>query len=255
MMMKWRNWNWKLWLAVPVFLAGGFFGGWQLYQAFWSGPPKGFYIKTRTSPALDRGSRADLMWNRFRYLYTEAQREAAAYQQSLASFSFLELGRDPQQAVEWSLDTVINPGFDPLRNIERTLGNQADALVGYYTSDGQALAYTLKRPADFPNRTAVTIHLDKPINPGQTTQLLRLQRRKLSLKPNKNAYTLSLGWLPDPQRGIHARGVRLPERARVVKYAPDQAFTATNGVPMVGWINTYLPTKNRTITVTFTLPQ
>jgi|GEM_PF-2158749 hypothetical protein len=246
----------KLWLAVPLFLGGGFFCGWQIYRAFWSAPPQGFYLKTRTSPALNRGPQPDLMWHRFRYLYTEAQREAAAAHRPLASFRLFELDRDPRQAIEWRLDTVSNPGFNPLHNIERNLGNQAQTFVGYYTCDGQPLAYTLKRSPDFPNHTAVTIHLNDPVQPGASLQLLRLDKRTLPVKSPKNNYRLNLDSLPGPHRGIHVRGIRLPDRATIVRYAPAEAFVFTNGHPLIAWINTSLPENtNCALTVTFTCPK
>jgi hypothetical protein len=119
-----REQNWRLWLTGLLLALALFYGGRQLSHFLRGSPPAGMTVVRRTSPALDRGSAPDLAWNRFHYLWEETKREAAARKKPIGSILFLELTAHPKEAIAWTTETLVNPGFAPKSNFERPLGGR-----------------------------------------------------------------------------------------------------------------------------------
>lgn len=99
------------------------------------------------------------------------------------------------------------------------------------------------------------MHLREPWAINATTTVIRRQYQSINPHAGTNQFTLGLGRMTDAQRAIHTRGVRLSDRAVLLKFAPEQTFVATNCVPMIGWINSYLPDRYRGLTVVYAAPR
>jgi hypothetical protein len=130
-------------------------------------------------------------------------------------------------------------------------------LLGFYTLDGEPLGFTVKHHPARPHAFFVVAHLGKALTPGESTLVLRVERRPLNLKTNANGQTqFGLGRFAKPTAAIHGRAVSLPAQAKLVQYRPQQgAFEFTGDPPLVGWINACLDTNFPPLSATFTLPR
>jgi len=130
-------------------------------------------------------------------------------------------------------------------------------LLGFYTLDGDSLGFTVKHHPSRPRGFYAVVHLNKPLAPGESALVLRLERRPLNVKSDsKGQLQYPLGRFAKPTAAISGRAVSLPERAKLVQYRPGNgAFEFTGDPPLVGWVNACLDTNFPPLSATFTLPR
>jgi hypothetical protein len=244
--------NWKFFAAIVVVLVVLGFCARRLYRSFSDRVPPGVRLTQRTGPSIPKQT-----WSKFKLLLKATQEEADYNVLPIGSIHFIELTDDPNEAIYWLTDRCENRAGSPLGNFERTFNVADRELLGYYTLAGDAIPFTVKEDPARPGPLILTINLDEPIAPGKSELIIRRESRAPILKSFANgSVQLSLGLLPGANREIHARGVQLSPGATLARYAPEKgALTATEGVTMVGWINSRIGDQAAPLTVRFTMPK
>lgn len=245
--------NWKALLTIALALGAALFFAWRFAGVMSDRPPSSLRQQKRVGARLATGTKPDLAWNQFQYLLKESLQDAAQRDTSVSALQFLELQPDGKNAVAWTLEQLVNHGFNPMQNFERPSAQNPISLLGYYALDGSAIPYTTRRPASAPNSVAVTLNLREPVSPGATQLVIRLERRPSPVQRNKDGmYGLGLSQFPRKTGTVHARAVRLMEGAVLVKFAGgESALVSTSGVATVGWINTRLTPPDQPLFAVF----
>src|ERR1051325_3581332 len=183
----------------------------RFHDSFTEQPPAWLKQKRFSSPALSRS-----VGEPFQQMLVLAQRYAEQRQIALGSVRELEIQADLTNAVLWTSDTFVNPGFKPLSRFERSLRIDRSRFIGYYTRAGKALDITLKHSPSRPQDLLMTIHLPAPVSPGASELVFRLEREIDRVKRGKDGkYQLGLGRMPGSTAAIHLLAVHLPERAEL----------------------------------------
>jgi hypothetical protein len=240
--------NWKLALSLVVVVAALAFAGGRARRFFHDGTPEWMNYQQLTSPPLPR---------RVLDLYRDFQREAESAAQfagtKVGSLQLLEVLPDGKTLRHWQPQSFTNPGFNSLSQFEVNRWLADDRLVGYYTTNGQPLTFTLKQHPARSNIVFCTVIAPEPVAPGETFHALRVERRPEKMKTTaKGDYRLAL---PRPFRNtnsVHAVAVVLPADMKLVKSIPaDWAYEAGKDGVLVGWLNTRLPDDAATPQVIF----
>jgi len=244
------NFNWKTWtgVAVTVLVIGFVAARWR--SSFVQRPPDWLRQQDKHSVRLPAAS-----LKHFREFYRQIEIEAEQKNLPVGSIQFLELAADGKEMIAWNTERLANQGFNPAANFDQWGGSEETRLLGYYTLEGDPVNFTVKHHPARPQDFFPVIHLLKPLAPGASALVLRLDRRPLTLKPNAKGQTqFGLGRLIKPANAIHARGVCLPDHAQLVQYKPEKgAFEFPDNPPMVGWINSCLDPSLPPLSATFTL--
>jgi len=244
--------NWKHWTGLGVALVLIGFAVARLQSSFRDRPPAWLRQQDKRGPGLPAESR-----KHFQQFRREIELEAEQKSLPVASIQFIELMKDGKEGVVWNTEKVTNQGFKPLADFEMQGGGDEERLRGYYTLEGEPLGFTVKHHPNRPKSFYMAVHLRQPLPPGQSVLVLRLERRAYTIKPNaKGEAQLGLGRLTRATTAVHARGLCLPDRARLVQYRPDKgAFAFEDNPPMVGWINSCLDPAFPPLNATFILPK
>ena len=244
--------NWKAWASAAFAVAAIAFIVWRWRESFADRPPDWLRQQDKHSVKLP-----DASLKNFTAFRKEVELESRQRHLPVGTIQFFEVARDGKETIAWNSLRLTNQGFNPNADFDQPGSGEEQRLLGFYTLDGAPLGYTVKHHPSRPRAFYVIVHLEKPIAPGQSAMLLRIDRRPLNLKPNsKGQMQFGLGRFAKPTAMIHGRAVSLPERAKLVQYRPETgAFEFTGDPPLVGWINACLDTNFPPLSATFTLPR
>jgi hypothetical protein len=240
--------NWKLALAVVVVVAALAFAGVRARRLFREESPSWMNYQQLTSPALGRHSLEH---------YRDFQREVTSAAEFLGipvgSLQLFEVLSDGATVRHWQPQAFSNPGFNSLSQFEVNRWLTDDRLVGYYTTNGRPLQFSLKQHPARSNTVFCTVLAPQPVAPGESLLTLRVERRPDRLVPSvKGEYRLSL---PRPFRNtntIHAVGVVLAANLRLVRAVPEEgAYIRERKGTLVAWLNTRLPAQSSAPAVVF----
>lgn len=230
--------NWKLALALVVVAVALAFAGLRTRKLFREESPSWMNYQQFTSPALAR---------RCLEHYRDFQREVTGAAEFLGipvgSLQLFEVLDDGATVRHWQPQVFTNPGFNSLSQFEVNRWLTDDRLVGYYTTNGRPLQFTLKQHPARSNTVFCTVLAPQPVAPGESFPTLRVERRPDPLKPDgKGEYRLGL---PRPFRNtntVHAVGVVLPADLKLVRVVPEEgAYVSGRNGTLVAWLNTRLP--------------
>jgi hypothetical protein len=242
--------NWKTWIGVALAVGLLVLVAVRLRLALHDRPPDWLRQEDKHSAKLAEGS-----LKKFRAFRKETEFEAQQAKLPVGSIQFFEISADGKVNIVWNTVRLANQGFNPLADFDQWGGDDERRLLGFYTLDGEPVGFTVKHHPSRPHSYFLVVHLPKPLAPGESTLVLRVERRPLSLKTNAKGQTqFGLGRLNKPTTAVHARGLSLPERARLEQYRPEKgAFEFTGHSPMIGWINSCLDSNFPPLNATFTL--
>ena len=248
--------NWKLWLAVIACVVVTAFCARRAYDAFHERPPAWVKTEDRVGPAISRDGQLNVAWKEFSDLLGTVRRESAQQQLPVGSVSLLALERDATNAVSIATESVVNQGFNPLNNIQASIGGDVKRFVGFYATDGGPIPFTIVRVPGRPRNPPVTLHLISPIAPGETQLVVRVERRRAPVTIGKDGKAQArLGRFPRTPNAVYARAIKLPSGSVIVRTVPDTTATVSAGVaPLVSWIGT-ATSANAPMSVVFTLPK
>jgi hypothetical protein len=251
-----RDGRWKIWAALLAAVLAAGTALYRLHAIFGSSPPGWLHLSEHRSQAIPDMHELNSAWQKFHSLLQTIQTNAQARRLNDYAIHFIEIERNGTDAILWSGETVRNHGFELRPKIETMLWGDASGVLGFYTSDGDPLAFTTYKnsPANSPMLSAI-VHLDKPLAPGAAQFLIYRQRYRNLAQANPGGQrTIGLGFLkPEPTR-IDACGIRLPPRATLVRCFPESEATVLTKSPVtVTWLSTDLHTTNGTpIWIAFT---
>jgi hypothetical protein len=247
-----RAGNWKTWTSLVVTVVVLGFVAVRLRSTLVDRPPEWLRQQDKHSAKLPAASLKN-----FKVFRKEVELEAGQSRLPVGSIQFFEIAATGKETIAWNAIRLTNQGFNPIADFDQPGSGNEPSLVGFYTLDGDPLDYTVKHHPARPRSFYTVVHVGKPLAPGESVQLLRIERRPLNLKLNaKGQAQFGLGRLAKPTAVIHGRAVSLPSRAKLVRYRPEKgAFEFTGDPPLVGWINSCLDTNFPPLNATFTLPR
>ncbi|HXI82556.1 MAG TPA: hypothetical protein VNL17_00540 [Verrucomicrobiae bacterium] len=248
--------NWKLWLAVIACTIVMAFCARRAYNAFHERPPSWVKTEDRVGPAIGRDGRLNGAWKEFSDLLGTVRRESAQQQLPVGGVSLLALETDATNAVSIATEPVVNQGFNPLNNIQASIGGDERRFVGFYATDGGPIPFTIVRVPGRGRNPPVTLHLKSPIAPGETQLVVRVERRRAPVNIGKDGKAQAgLGRFPRTPNAVYARAIALPPGGVIVRSVPDTTATVSGDVaPLVSWIGT-ATNANAPMSVVFTLPK
>jgi hypothetical protein len=248
--------DWKLWLAALACVAVLAFCARRAYVAFHGGPPDWIRQEDRVGPALSKDDRLKATWEKFSDLLESARNEAAQRQLPLGTVSLFALEKSGTDALSVVTQTVVNQGFNPLQNAQSSLGGDGKGFVGFYTTAGEPIPFTIVWVKGRSRNPPVTLHLDKMITPGATQFVMRVEWRRAPVTIGKDGkLQAGLGRFPRTPNAVYARAVGLPSGSVIVRSVPDKAATVSIDVaPLVSWIGSAAG-ANAPMSVVFTLPK
>ena len=227
--------NWKPLAVVLALIVSLSYAARRVYCSFISNqPPDWLELTENRSASIPKNPH-----QQFQALWQTAIAEAAKRNQSVGAVRFLELGADAQDSVLWTTERVVNGGFQPLRDIERSVSLSRDNLLGYYTIAGEPLRFRTRANPSHPNTIPVTLHLDKPLAPGAAQLILRRERYAVDLQADSNRelqLVFSPSGRPPLSDGLQIRAVYLGADAALTRYTPKSTLDAANSSSWVGWI-------------------
>lgn len=248
----WRRGGRTLQLAVLTVVAGTlvWFATARYRESFSQAPPEWLQPRQMNSPSLPKDAGAE-----FLKLLDLANRYGKQRGAPLGSVRLAEV-RNTNDLVWWTTERFTNAGFDPLRSIERSLRLDPPLFLGYYSSEGKPLAYTIKHSPTRPKDMLLTVHLPSPLAAGAADTLFRLELQTNRVRALKDGrHQVGLGRMPPADGAIHLWAVRLPERARVVRHIPGPGSEVSgNEVVQVAWANARMETSAPPISLIFELP-
>jgi hypothetical protein len=244
--------SWKAWVGAAFVVGAIVFVVARWHASFSDRPPDWLRQEDKQSIQLP-----DASLKNFKSFRKEVEVEAKQRNLPVGSIQFFEVARDGKEVIAWNSVKLTNQGFNPNAHFDQPGGGDETRLLGFYTLDGESLGFTVKHHPSRSRGFYAVVHLDKPLPPGESTLVLRIERRPLNIKPNvKGQLQYGLGRFAKPTAAIHGRAVSLPERAKLVRYRPDKgAFEFAGDPPLVGWINACLDTNFPPLSATFTLPR
>jgi hypothetical protein len=151
---------------------------------------------------------------------------------------------------------VVNQGFNPLQNAQSVLGGDGKGFVGFYTTAGEPIPFTIVWVKARSRNPPVTLHLASPLAPGDTQLVMRVEWRRGPINIGKDRkFQAGLGRFPRTPNAIYTRAVKLPTGSTVVRTVPDKTATvSTDPSPLISWIGTPA-SGNAPMSVVFTLPK
>jgi hypothetical protein len=246
--------KWKTWLVTVFFVIVIGFAVRQFRSAFVSRPPDWMHLQEHASQRIPDMHEVNSAWFQFTELLKSTRAAADALHIGNYTIQLTELGNDVHTTTYWWGEPIPNEGFDPMPNIERQFFFNPSLLLGYYSSDGDPLAFATRKMPDGGDHVIATIHAGKPIAPGASRFLIRRERH-VDPKATKSdgPKTVGLGNLRYAPGRIEARGLLLPPRATLTRYAPEgSAIVLPSSPTMVAWISSDLVTNKTPLSVTFT---
>ena len=246
--------NWKLWLAVIACGIVMAFCVRRAYNAFHERPPAWVKTEDRVGPVITRDNHLNAAWKAFSDLLVTVRRESARQQLPVGSVSLLALESDITNAVSIATESLVNQGFNPLNNVQASIGGDERRFVGFYGIDGGPIPFTIVRVPGRRGNPPVTLHLKNPIAPGETQLVARVERRRAPVNIGKDGKAQAgLGRFPRTPNAVYARAIELPSGSMIVRNVPDTTATVSGDVvPLVSWIGT-ATNANAPMSVVFTL--
>jgi hypothetical protein len=243
-----RKTRWTLTILLVVLVAA--FVAKRARDSFSSEPPDWLRQKERQSPALASGA-----WQQFETMLKQGRSYADQKLLPLAAVRLVEVEPDLKETVSWSTDTFVNPGFGPLQRFERSFRIEPQRFIGYYTREGKPLEFTVKHTPTRPKDLLMTVHMPGPVAAGAAEMVFRLERQADRVKPTKEGhYQVWFGRMPPPDSAVQLWGVRLPERAKLIRCLPEKgAAIASNGVIQISWVNVRLDPSAPPVSVVFSM--
>jgi len=122
-------------------------------------------------------------------------------------------------------------GFNPLNNVQASIGGDEKRFVGFYATDGGPIPFTIVRVPGRRGNPPVTLHLKSPIPPGETQLVVRVERRRAPVNIGKDGKAQAgLGRFPRTPNAVYARAIGLPSGSVIVRSVPDTTVTVSEGV-------------------------
>jgi hypothetical protein len=230
--------NWKLWLAVAACVVVAVFCARRAREAFYGKPPGWIRQEDRIGAAIGRDGKLQVAWKQFSDLLAATRRESAQRQLPVGTVSLLALETSGTDALAIVTQPVVNQGFNPLRNPQASVGGDEKRFVGFYTTAGAPIPFTIVRVQGRPKDPPVTLHLDAAVAPGATQLVVRVEWRRAPVSAGKNGnLQAGLGRFPRTPNAVYARAVSLPFGSSIMLSTPQQTVTVRDGaVPSVSWI-------------------
>jgi hypothetical protein len=248
--------NWKLWLAVIACVVVAVFCARRAHEAFYGKPPEWIRQEDRVGAAIGKDGKLQVAWKQFSDLLAATQRESAQQQLPVGTVSLLALETSGTDALSIVTQPVVNQGFNPLRNPQASIGGDEKRFVGFYTTAGAAIPFTIVRVQGRSQNPPVTLHLDATVAPGATQLVVRVEWRRAPVTVGKNGkLQAGLGRFPRTPNAVYARAVSLPAGSTIVRSIPQQTATVRDGpVPLVSWIGG-VTDAGAPMSVVFTAPK
>jgi hypothetical protein len=230
--------NWKLWLAVVACVVVAVFFTQRAHEAFYGSPPGWIKQEDRIGAAISKDGKLQVAWKQFSDILGAAQRESAQRQLPVGTISLLFLETSGTDALAIVTEPVVNQGFNPLRNPQSSIGGDEKRFVGFYTTAGAPIPFTIVRVQGRSKNPPVTLHLDATVAPGATQWVVRVEWRRAPVSVTKNGkLQAGLGRFPRAPNAVYVRAVSLPSGSTIVRSSPQETATVQNGsVPLVSWI-------------------
>ena len=151
---------------------------------------------------------------------------------------------------------MVNQGFNPLKNVQSSIGGDEKRFVGFYGTDGGPIPFTVVRVPGRPHNPPVTLHLSIPIAAGETQWVVRVERRRAPVNIGKDGKAQAgLGRFPRTPNAVYARAIGLPTGSVIIRSVPATTATVMEGpAPLVSWIGTAI-NANAPMSVVFTPPK
>lgn len=234
--------TWKVWAAIALCVLSVGFAVRRAESTFGSRPPDWMQLREHKSQRIEGAFRTSPAWRHFQDLARAAKAQADVQCASDYSVQLTEFEPGGDRAVVWSGETVHNQGFEPLSKIERMLWIELSRVLGFYAADGTPLGFATRKNLRTGNQLFITIHLDKSIEPGAATFLIRRESAAhLALTGPATERIMRLGYLRRTPELVAVQGVVLPPRAKLVRCFPEAAATIVPGdATLVDWISTDL---------------
>ncbi len=159
--------HWKLWLAAITCVIVMVFCSRRAYNAFHERPPDWVKTEDRLGPAISRDNQREVAWKEFSDLLGAVRRESAEQQLPVGGVSLLALEADVTNALSIVTEPMVNQGFNPLKNVQASIGGDEKRFVGFYATDGGPIPFTIVRVPGRPRNPPVTLHLNNPIAAGR----------------------------------------------------------------------------------------
>ena len=245
--------NWKLWLAAITCVIVMIFCVRRAYNVFHERPPAWVRTEDRVGPAISKDAQLNIAWKEFSDLLGTVRRESARQQLPVGGVSLLALEASVTNAVSIATEPVVNQGFNPLNNVQASIGGDERRFVGFYAPDGGSIPFTIVRVPGRGRNPPVTLHLTSPITPGETQWVVRVDRRRAPVNIGKDGKAQAgLGRFPRTPNAVYARAIGLPSGSVIVRKVPDATATVSDGLaPLVSWIGN-ATNANAPMSVVFT---
>jgi hypothetical protein len=230
--------NWKLWLAIIACVVVGAFCARRAHETFYGSPPAWIKQENRIGVVINKDGKLQVAWKQFSSLLDATQREGARQELPVGTVSLLALEASGTDALAVVTQPVVNQGFNPLRNPQASIGGDEKRFVGFYTTAGAPIPFTIVRVQGRTQNPPVTLHLDATVASGATQLVVRVEWRRAPVSVGKNGnLQAGLGRFPRTPNAVYARAVSLPSGSTVVRATPQQTATVQDGtVPLVSWI-------------------
>jgi hypothetical protein len=230
--------HWKLWLATINCMIVMVFCARRAYNTFHERPPDWVKTEDRVGPAISRDGQRNVAWKQFSDLLGTVRRESAQQQLPVGGVSLLALEADVTNALSIVTEPMVNQGFNPLKNVQASIGGDEKRFVGFYATDGGPIPFTIVRVPGRQRNPPVTLHLNNPIAPGETQWVVRVEQRRAPVNIGKDGKAQAgLGRFPRTPNAVYARAIGLPSGSVIVRNAPATTATVTEGAaPLVSWI-------------------
>jgi hypothetical protein len=248
--------HWKLWLTAIACVIVMSFSSQRAYNAFHERPPDWVKTEDRVGPAISRDGQLSVAWKEFSDLLGTVHRESAQQQLPVGGVSLLALEADVTNTLSIVTEPMMNQGFNPLKNVQASIGGDEKRFVGFYATDGAPIPFTIVRVKGRQRNPPVTLHLNTPIAPAETQWVVRVERRRGPVNIGKDGKAQAgLGRFPRTPNAIYARAIGLPPGSTIVRSVPATTATVAEGVaPLVSWIGT-ATNANAPMSVAFTPPK
>jgi hypothetical protein len=248
--------NWKLWLAMVACMIVLVFCWRRAYDSFHERPPDWVKTEDRIGPSISRDGQLSVAWKEFGDLLGTVRRESVQRQLPVGGVSLLALEADVTNAISIVTEPMMNQGFNPLKNVQASIGGDEKRFIGFYTTDGAPIPFTIVRVPGRPRNPPVTLHLNSPIAAGETQWVVRVERRRAPVNIGKDGKAQAgLGRFPRTPNAVYARAIGLPPGGVIVRSVPAATATVVEGVaPLVSWIGT-ATNANAPMSVVFTPPK
>lgn len=227
--------SWRNGAIAFVLLLGVGFACWRIYQSFQDEIPSWLLTREKVGPRL--GAEA------FQPLLMEIERQARERNLPVRTVRFIGVAKDCKETYHWTLESLTNPGYAPMVELEKIAPAKQSEFVGYYALDGTPIPYMQKRDPNRPQNLSLKLHLSMPILPGTTQLVFCVVKKSDQIKKDKAGFLLvNLGKFRG--EGIQGLGISLPKGVICKSYSPEQgAMVSSNSTWSAGWCNVLLETN------------